>query len=147
MTTKLQKRSTVQNRLDSNWSLAVKIAAGFRCQCCNRVKKDLPGKQLLNSHHIIRREVKIFRWDLSNGICLCYVCHAKKAHALHFIAQLKWHAFIKLRHSMWMHEKYGVTWSMAVDTVKDHPEPTKDLPIKRVREIDAALKLVVKGYK
>lgn len=55
--------------LDKAWSQAVKILAGFKCEYCLRA--DL----LLNSCHIIGRTYRATRWDLDNGMCLCFIHH------------------------------------------------------------------------
>ena len=141
MKKKTESRKTISNRCDKNWALAVKIAAGYTCQCCGRRKDQLPGEKTLFSHHIIRRAVKILKWSLPNGICVCYNCHSNKAHSLHFIGQEEWHNFIKIKHSMVMSIKYGWVWHNLMTEVEKHPSPIKDLPINEMREIDEALKL------
>jgi len=142
---KKQSRKTIQNRMNTNWSLAVKIAAGFTCQHCGKKKEDLGGKKVLNSHHIVSRKYKITRWSLANGMCLCYKCHRFFAHGDDFIAQHEFHNNLKLSHSMWMKEKYDMTWHNLVMTIDYCDDPVKDLPIDKIRFIDKNLKLVVKG--
>jgi 5-methylcytosine-specific restriction endonuclease McrA len=63
---RLEKRE--RNRKDKEWSRICKERDGFKCVICGETK-------LLNSHHIIVREIKEFRWDIDNAITLCAGCH------------------------------------------------------------------------
>ena len=54
-------RKHLIGKADDLWSKAIKQVG--RC--------EIGGKtEALESHHLIRRENLLFRWDLSNGICL-----------------------------------------------------------------------------
>ena len=57
--------------LDSLWSKAIKERAGQKCEFC--LREDLR----LNSCHIIGRRYRGTRWDLQNGLSLCYSHHAE----------------------------------------------------------------------
>lgn len=58
-------------RLDALWSLKVKERAGNVCEYCL-----VPyGEVRLNSCHIIGRANRTLRWDLRNGLSLCYRHH------------------------------------------------------------------------
>ena len=59
---KLQKR--LQNKRDKEWAIAVKEAYLNKCAICGK-------KELINAHHIIPRENRMFRWEIDNGIALC----------------------------------------------------------------------------
>ena len=48
----------------SIWANAVKDRDGRKCIYCASPK-------LLNAHHVIPREIKVFRWDVDNGVSLC----------------------------------------------------------------------------
>lgn len=56
------------------WALIIKLLAGYRCEICG-----CTGKQMY-AHHLIDREVLVYRYDLMNGICLCYRCHTGDKH-------------------------------------------------------------------
>lgn len=54
--------------LDKKWSKLVKLKAGLKCEYCGCINN-------LQSHHIFSRKNKSTRWDVSNGICLCFEHH------------------------------------------------------------------------
>lgn len=56
-------------KLDILWSKKVKEKAGYKCESC------LEEGVWLNSAHIIGRRYRTLRWDIENGMCLCYLCH------------------------------------------------------------------------
>lgn len=61
---------------DFRWSIDVKIRAGWVCEECGELDREL-----LESHHIEPREVKPeLAHDLNNGRCLCLWCHAWTGH-------------------------------------------------------------------
>lgn len=62
----------IDKKLDDNWSEAVKLRAGNRCEVCG-------GKYLISPHHIFGRTSRSTRWDLDNGICLCVNCHTESS--------------------------------------------------------------------
>jgi len=51
---------------DSRWS--EKIREKGECEICH-------SREYLNASHLIPREVKATRHNLSNGLCLCSTCH------------------------------------------------------------------------
>lgn len=59
---KLEKREL--RKKDKEWSNQIKEIFNNQCLVCKKNKG-------LNSHHIIPREIKEFRHDLLNGLCLC----------------------------------------------------------------------------
>jgi len=65
----MKKLKGIDGKLDTAWSLLVKLRAGMKCeiQGCN--------KPVLNSHHIYSRSKKSTRWHPQNGICLCVGHH------------------------------------------------------------------------
>jgi len=144
---KTQSRKTIQNRLDKNWSIAVKMAANYTCQYCGRKKEELNGKKRLDSHHILARKYKVIKWDLSNGVCLCYKCHRFGAHGDDFVAQDRFHKYLRFEHTDWMLKKYGKTLGHLMTAVSNCKDPLKPLPIDEVRQIDEVFKLIVKGLK
>lgn len=46
-----------------------KLSNSKKCYYC--------GKKAQASHHIIRRESEVYRWNPKNALPVCYVCHAK----------------------------------------------------------------------
>lgn len=59
----------IDKRLDDAWSLLVKLRAKNRCEFCG-IQDDT-----LSSHHIHTRSNKSVRWDVENGVALCYKHH------------------------------------------------------------------------
>lgn len=59
---RLEKREI--NKKDKEWREKVKARDNSQCVICDAIK-------FVHTHHIIPREVKEFRWNIDNGICLC----------------------------------------------------------------------------
>ena len=56
------------------WAENVKIAARWCCQECGQL-----DRKLLCAHHIVPKSVNPSKmYDVSNGQCLCYICHLRK---------------------------------------------------------------------
>ena len=64
-------RRKLEKELDTMWSVKIR-SFGF-CERCGK-------KPSLQAAHIIPRIHKNTRWDLGNGICLCWSCHFNWAH-------------------------------------------------------------------
>ena len=58
----------IDNKLDTAWSLLVKLVHGMKCEYCGKTTT-------LNSHHIYSRSKKSTRWSVENGSCLCVSHH------------------------------------------------------------------------
>jgi len=59
------------------WAYEVKARDKFTCRNCEKKGNSL------NSHHIFPwADFSEFRYEINNGICLCYKCH-KKFHDIH----------------------------------------------------------------
>lgn len=56
----------LDKKLDKLWSS--KILGNGRCERCG-------SKNNLSAHHIIGRTSRKLRWELENGVCLCFSCH------------------------------------------------------------------------
>ena len=54
------------NKLDTAWS--ERIRQYGRCEVCGKTKR-------LNAHHFYSRSIRVLRWDIDNGFCLCVGCH------------------------------------------------------------------------
>ena len=65
---KLPKRSTLINKADDLWREIIK--KDKRCERCGASR----GVKL-EAHHIMGRSRQSIKWDLRNGVCLCYRCH------------------------------------------------------------------------
>ena len=67
---KISKREElkIQKEKDTEWAKQIKIMGGYECAICGNTFG-------LNSHHLIPREIKEFRHDLKNGLCLCINHH------------------------------------------------------------------------
>lgn len=63
--------SWLNKKLDDLWSKNVRKRG--RCEVCGRTEN-------LHAHHIFTRTKHITRWDLQNGVCLCYHHHFNFAH-------------------------------------------------------------------
>lgn len=57
--------------LDKLWSEGVRSLG--RCEKCGTTTR-------LTAAHIVSRRHRATRWDLRNGVCLCYRCHIHWAH-------------------------------------------------------------------
>lgn len=84
---KLEKKSTIRNRLMRLWVEKVRILNGDRCAVCGRSYGDVDakGKQcFLNAHHIDSRHTNPrMRWDALNGILLCPKHHKFSKNSAH----------------------------------------------------------------
>lgn len=60
-----------KKKLDALWSKAVRTRDGFMCQRCYKT----PKARGTHAHHIFRRNVNASRWDILNGITMCFGCH------------------------------------------------------------------------
>jgi hypothetical protein len=69
----MKKLSGVEGRLDTAWSLLVKLRAGNKCEYCG-------NRSYLNSHHIFTRKNRATRWDTNNGMALCPSHHTLDTH-------------------------------------------------------------------
>ncbi len=64
---KQQTKKTIKKHCDQLWSMIVRFPG--RCEICGSSTKQL------HAHHLISRERIHYRYDLSNGVCLCATCH------------------------------------------------------------------------
>lgn len=72
-------RTTLKKKLDATWSKVVRQRAGNRCEVCG-----LSGEvKTLNAHHYIGRKNKRLRWELFNGVSLCYQHHVGGKESAH----------------------------------------------------------------
>lgn len=74
MNTTQKKLKRLKENCDKIWSQAVRTRDG-ECALCGR-------KDTLNAHHWIhcKAQGNLHRWNIKNGITLCYACHVYKVH-------------------------------------------------------------------
>ena len=58
---------------DNLWSYAVRLRDNFTCQKCH--KKYPENSRGLHPHHLFTRSKKSTRWDMDNGLTLCFAHH------------------------------------------------------------------------
>lgn len=104
---KLPKRSTLINKADDLWRGIVKI--NKVCERCG----SRGGK--LEAHHIMGRSRQSIKWDLRNGICLCYHCHYPSG--MHSENALKVEEFLK-----WIKSYRSEDWEYLKDKLKGQVE-------------------------
>lgn len=74
-----RRKSKQSNKLrlrdenDKLFALIIRFRDGGVCQRCGSRKK-------LSAHHIFGRDYSV-RWDLKNGVLLCFTCHILTAHS------------------------------------------------------------------
>lgn len=69
---KKSTRSKLEKELDIAWSEYVR-GRDKRCMFCG-------GSSVLAAHHAFGRVHKATRWDVMNGVALCWPCHQFRAH-------------------------------------------------------------------
>lgn len=73
--------------LDEVWKRNVKVRDDYTCQIC----KKKVEKNNCHAHHILPKQLEKYRWDINNGITLCYPCHKVGRWSAHMNAV--WFAF------------------------------------------------------
>ena len=73
------KEMSITKNLDTAWSKAVKIKAGYKCEITGKTKDNCK----LNSHHIVGRRNHTLRWDLRNGVCVSSGKHTLERQSIH----------------------------------------------------------------
>ena len=68
---KVRSKKAEYRELDNIWKTKVKQRDNYMCQICN---KKVEGKNC-HAHHILPRQFSKLRWDVANGITLCYRHH------------------------------------------------------------------------
>ena len=79
MKNKKSALSVLKNKLDVQWSLAVRTRDHFTCVMCGKVPES---REHMQAHHWVVRKARSLatRWLLDNGACLCYSCHLCRIH-------------------------------------------------------------------
>lgn len=68
-----KSKKTLKNKCDKLWSLAVRQRDNYTCQKC-KAKHEINSRGL-HPHHIFSRRSVSTRFDMDNGITLCFGCH------------------------------------------------------------------------
>lgn len=66
-----KSKKTELRELDDMWKKKVKDRDNWECQVCHM---KVTGKNC-HAHHILPKGIKGCRWDVNNGITLCYQHH------------------------------------------------------------------------
>jgi len=99
---KKTKRQLQIARIDELFAAKVKERDEGICQRCGAVGTSV--------HHILGRDYSV-RWDMDNGVTLCYTCHLLMAHSK---STKKVQIFIKWVREQWLGiEKYDVLLARA----------------------------------
>lgn len=88
-----QVKKALSTKLDKAW--ADKVKEYGMCEVCHKTKS-------LNAHHFYSRSIRVVRWDVDNGFCLCVGCHVFSSK---FSAHKTPAEFVE-----WAIEKRGITW-------------------------------------
>ena len=103
---KLPKRKTLINKADTLWRNIIK--ADGVCERCGAGGK-------LQAHHIVGRSRQSLRWDLRNGISLCFRCHYPDG--MHSEDATKVQKFLD-----WIKAYRAEDWAYLSDKLKQPPE-------------------------
>jgi len=68
MVNKYKEAVKLRKKKDKEWSINVKKIFGNKCAFCDKTK-------YIQAHHIIPREIKEFRYNLTNGVAVCPIHH------------------------------------------------------------------------
>jgi len=72
-------KTSTKKRVDRLWSKVVREQAGNKCEVCG-VSGEV---KVLNAHHYIGRKNMRLRWELFNGVSLCYQHHVGGKESAH----------------------------------------------------------------
>ena len=74
-----KSKKTEKKELDEMWSFKVRTRDNFTCQICGKKLE----KRYAQAHHILPRTLPKVRWDVNNGITLCYNHHKVGSYSAH----------------------------------------------------------------
>ncbi len=117
-------KKTLSNKLDKAWSNKIKEYG--MCEVCHKLKP-------LNAHHFYSRSIRIIRWDVDNGFCLCVGCHVFSSK---FSAHKTPAEFVE-----WAIEKRGIQWYEELKKKKNSTIKIYDKDYKNILE-----KIINKKY-
>ena len=84
---KIITKKTELRNLDDTWRKKIKERDNYTCQIC---QKKLKGNNC-HAHHILPKGIRGCRWEINNGITLCYPHHKVGTYSAHMNAI--WFAF------------------------------------------------------
>lgn len=117
------KRKKLIKDLDTLTSLIVRVR-DKRCVCCGSMERLTDG-------HLITRNCKIIRWDLTNNNCQCASCNFT-------------HEFRPERYTEWWIKKYGLE---AYEELVAQSKLTKKWTIEELENIKISLKELLEELK
>jgi len=79
---KIKSKKTEIRELDEVWKKKVKDRDEWTCQIC----KKKVEKHNAHAHHILPKQIHGMRWDVDNGITLCYNHHKVGNYSAHMNA-------------------------------------------------------------
>ena len=106
--------SVSETQLDKLWRTAIYKKFGNRCAKC--------GAANVEAHHIVRRNKKVLRWDIKNGIALCPDCH-------------RWADTLEGR--QWIYPKVHIEYLQAQErkTLKDLPISADEFRVEAAKTL------------
>jgi 5-methylcytosine-specific restriction endonuclease McrA len=114
-------KTKLQKQTDDLWSLIVRTRDPVCRLCKKRVTKD--------PHHIFKRGHKATRFDLSNGIGICFRCHKPDGHddpcnfRERIVAEIGLELYERLRQKSLIVVKYDKAFiSEAIDRLKQQQQ-------------------------
>ena len=110
------KRALIK-KLDTAWSKRIKQSGS--CEVCSKNKP-------LNAHHFYSRSIRVVRWDIDNGFCLCVGCHVFSSK---FSAHKTPAEFVE-----WAIEKRGDDWYDDLKIKKNTPQKYIDADFDIIME-------------
>lgn len=145
---RLEKKTTIRNRLMRLWVDKVRVLNGDRCAICGRAYGDVDsnGKQcFLNAHHIDSRNTNPrLRWDALNGILLCPKHHKFSKNSAHkgsiwfitWLMKYRWNQYVYImshRDEPIDVEDRDVLYSIE-SSLKSDPTPAELEVVKTMKE-------------
>tara|TARA_R110002020_G_scaffold352987_1_gene565959 strand:- start:9757 stop:10101 length:345 start_codon:yes stop_codon:yes gene_type:complete len=113
-------KRTLIKKLDTAWSKRIKQFGS--CEVCGKSNR-------LNAHHFYSRSIRVVRWDVDNGFCLCVGCHVFSSN---FSAHKTPAEFVE-----WAIEQRGNKWYDDLKIKKNTPQ----------KFIDADFDIIIEGLK
>jgi len=103
---KIKSKKTIEKEMNDIWSLKVRERDNFTCQICGKKIE----KQHAHAHHIIPRQFRGLRWEINNGITLCFVHHKVGMYSPHQNA---------IWFFGWMNEHKPIQLKFCIDKLKE----------------------------
>jgi len=110
-------KRTLIKKLDTAWSNRIKQFGV--CEVCGKNKP-------LNAHHFYSRSIRVIRWDIDNGFCLCVGCHVFSSK---FSAHKTPAEFVE-----WAIKQRGQKWYDDLKTKKNTPQKFIDADFDNIME-------------